>query len=214
MGSVSKTIGIIVTSHRAVRVGPAVGSLVHELLQPAAQAANIDLQTVQVKSFNLPVYEGPIPSKLMAQRGIQYEEEGPRAWAETMASLDGYIFVINEYCGMSGATKNALDYLYAGFVGKPAMVVSYGGMGGGFANEQVRGTLARMGVPVVEPPVELAFKGGLGPDMFLSVNEGKVGDETRALWTGEKKGDLVMAFGALEGEVKREKEAAVDVAAY
>lgn len=206
MGSVSKTVGIIVTSNRAVRLGPSVGALVHSLLEPAAQAASITLKIVELRSFNLPVYEGPIPPKFMADKGIQYEpaDSPARLWADAIASLDGYVFVVNEYNGMSGATKNALDYLYAGFVGKPVAVVSYGGFGGSFANEQTRNVLARMHLTVVEPPVELAMAGGIGPDMFLSVNEGKLGEESRKVWTTEKAGDLLKAFGQLEKELNKE----------
>lgn len=106
---------------------------------------------------------------------------------------------------MSGATKNALDYLYGGFVEKPVAVVSYGGMGGSFANEQTRAVLARMGLVVVEPPVELAFSGGIGPDAFLAVNEGRLGEDTKKAWTTEKAGDLLKAFGQLERELAKEK---------
>lgn len=206
MGSVSKTVGIIVTSHRAVRLGPSVGALVHDLLQPAAQAAHIRLKTVEVKTFNLPIFEGPLPPKMMASKGIQYEEGSPaRAWADEMAALDAYVFVVNEYNGISGATKNALDFLYAGFVEKPAVVVSYGGFGGGLANEQTRTVLGRMHLTVVEPPVELAMSGGIGPDTFLGVNEGKLGDESKKAWTTERAGELLKAFGQLEEELKKEK---------
>lgn len=207
MGSVSKTVGIIVTSNRAVRLGPSVGALVHSLLEPAAQAASIILQTVEVRNFDLPVYEGPVPPKFMASQGLQYEPatSPARRWADAMAALDGYVFVVNEYNGMSGATKNALDYLYAGFVGKPAAVVSYGGFGGGLANAQTRAVLGRMGLTVVEPAVELALAGNIGPDMFLGVNEGRLGEASRKLWTTDKAGELLQAFGQLEKELSKEE---------
>lgn len=208
MGPTTKSIGIIVTSHRAVRLGPSVGALVHDLLQPAAQAASISLKTVDVRKFNLPIFEGPLPPKAMAGKGIQHEQEGPRAWAEEMASLDGYIFVMNEYNGsFSGAAKNAIDYLWGGFVEKPAAVVSYGSMGGPGANAQTRALLAAMGLTVVEPPVELAFSGGIGPDAFLAVGKGEIGEDSKKAWTTEKAGDLLKAFGQLEAELKKEKAA-------
>lgn len=109
----------------------------------------------------------------MASKGVLYEDAAPRAWAAEMASLDGYIFVAAEYNGMPGSTKNAIDFLYGGFVEKPVAVVSYGVQGGSFANEQTRAVLARMALTAGEPAVELAFAGGLGPDAILSINEGK-----------------------------------------
>lgn len=81
MGPVSKTVEIIVTSHRA---------------------AHIALKAVEVRSFYLPVYEGPLPPKMMFEQGgpVRSRLAHARAWADEMAALDAYVFVVNEYCGM------------------------------------------------------------------------------------------------------------------
>lgn len=67
------------------------------VLEPAAKDGNVNLKTVDVKTFNLPVFSESLISKDMAMQGIEYEIEVPRAWAKEMASHDGYIFLVNEY---------------------------------------------------------------------------------------------------------------------
>lgn len=207
MTSLQKSVALVVTSHRAVRVGPSIGTFVGTLLQPAARVANITLKTVDVKSFNLPVFNEALPPKMMASKGIEFEQEASKAkaWAKEMSSHDAYIFLVNEYnYGMSGATKNAIDYLWTGFVQKPVMIVSYGGTGGQNASEQVSIVLSGMGLQVVEPKVHLAFAGGLGPDMFSAVFEGKLGESSQKEWTSKLSNETLDAFKALENELKKE----------
>lgn len=207
MASLQKSVAVVVTSHRAVRVGPSIGAFVETLLQPAARAASIALPMVDVKSFGLPVFSEAMPPKMMAMKGIEFEQEASRAWAEEMASHDGYVFIVNEYnYGMSGATKNAIDYLWAGFVGKPVMIVSYGGKGGQNASDQVSAVLSGMGLQVVEPKVHLAWAGGLGPDAMSAVVEGKVGESSRKEWMSTLSEETLEAFKALEKKLNREED--------
>ena len=57
----------------------------------------------------------------------QYSHPHTRAWAETIDSFDGYVFVTPEYNhSTSGALKNAIDFLYAEWNNKAAGFVSYG----------------------------------------------------------------------------------------
>lgn len=204
MGSVSKSIALIVTSHRGIRVGPNIGSLVQKVLQPAADTANIALKLVDVKSFNLPVFSESFPPKALAAQGLKHELESARAWAAEIASHDAYIFLVSEYnSGMSGAAKNAIDYLWEGFVEKPVAIISYGTAGGSSANENASKVLGGMGLVVVEPRVELPFSGGIGPDATLAVLEGKIGDATSEAWTSGKAGEILKAFGQLESELRK-----------
>ena len=115
---------------------------------------------------------------------------------------------------MAGGTKNAIDYLWAGFVGKPVMVVSYGGQGGKLANEQVRAVLTGMGLKVCENRVELAWsKGpsasdgkpaGPGPEAMLAVFEGKLGEVSEEEWLTTKEKEVMKAFRELEGKLGEE----------
>jgi NAD(P)H-dependent FMN reductase len=64
-----------------------------------------------------------------------------------MAEFDGYVFVVSEYNhSITGALKNALDYLAAEVNDKAAGFVSYGSAGGARAVEHLRGILSEMQV--------------------------------------------------------------------
>lgn len=226
--SPTKSIAVVITSNRGLRIGPAVASVISRIISPALtskdnnNAKNITLTTVDLKSFNLPVFADPLPPKLLSVKSnsnsngtgtgtASAQHPAGLAWTTEITRHDGYIFVIPEYnYGMSGATKNAIDYLYHGFVGKPVMVVSYGGQGGKLANEQVRGVLGGMGLKVVDKKVELAWpapagwQGGIVPDAKKAVFEGKLGEDSEVDWVETRAGDVLEAFGELRGSLSEE----------
>src|SRR5258705_10313687 len=69
----------------------------------------------------------------------QYRKPHTKAWAAKIGSFDGYVFVTPEYNhGISGALKNAIDFLFREWNDKAAGFVSYGGAGGARAVEQLR----------------------------------------------------------------------------
>src|SRR3989442_6882113 len=73
----------------------------------------------------------------------QYSKSHTKAWAAKIASFDGYVFVTPEYNhSISGALKNAIDFLFREWNDKAAGFVSYGGAGGARAVEQLRLGLA------------------------------------------------------------------------
>jgi NAD(P)H-dependent FMN reductase len=65
--------------------------------------------------------------------------------SEISSRGDGYIFVTPEYnAGYPAALKNAIDYLYHEWTGKPAMIISYGAGGGASAGHQLHEILTRL----------------------------------------------------------------------
>ena len=197
----AKSIGIIVTSTRAKRVGPEVGEFVKDVL--SKELGDASLTIVDLVKFNLPVYnEAPIPAQVPAQ--AQFEFDYSKAWSAEIAKYDGYVLVINEYnYGVAGGTKNAIDYLMNEWKGKPVVIVSYGINGGTFASEQVQNSLSRMGLRVVPTRPQLSFSGGVGPDLFAAMGEGKLGEETRKAWEKEKVADILKAFTELKEELEK-----------
>lgn len=203
MSAIAKNVAIVVTSTRGVRVGPSVASIISTVLEPSAKAANVNLRTVDLKSFNLPVFNESMPPMMIKPGGAQFEHETSKAWADEMTSHDGYIFVLNEYnYGMSGAAKNAIDYLMNGFTGKPVVLVSYGVQGGNLANDQAKGVLSAMGLNVIEPRPTLGFFGGRGPEGMLAVTQGKVGDDTRKDWSEGHRAEFLEAFEKLSEQLR------------
>ncbi|KAF2495897.1 flavo protein [Lophium mytilinum] len=189
-------IAIINTSTRPVRVGPSVTAFVKELLEKADSSANIT--TVDVADFNLPVFDEPV-APAMVPAMAQFTKDHSKAWSAEIAKYDAYIIVANEYnFGMSGSTKNAIDFLYNEWIGKPIYIVTYGIMGATNASEQLKAVLTGMKLKVVETRPNLGFHGAqAGPDMYGAI-KGELGEASKKDWETEKKEELVKGFTELK----------------
>ncbi len=125
-------IAIIIGSTRANRFGPKVAEWFKSV---ADEVGDATFSVIDLADVNLPFLDEPKPP--MAG---EYQNEHTKAWAQTVAGFDGFVFVTPEYNhGYSAALKNALDFLYAEWNHKPVAFVSYGaGAGGARAVEQLR----------------------------------------------------------------------------
>jgi NAD(P)H-dependent FMN reductase len=143
-------LAIIVGSTRPGRVGEAVARWVYELARTRRDAA---FELVDIRDFGLPLLDEPVPPS----QG-KYSKPHTKAWAATIGSFDGYVFVTPEYNhGISGALKNAIDYVYAEWNDKAAGFVGYGSAGGVRAVEHLRLVMAEVQVATVRNQVALSL---------------------------------------------------------
>ena len=137
------SIAIIIGSTRPNRIGRQVAEWVKSVL-PASDELSFEL--IDLADWNLPLLDEPV----MAARG-SYANEHTKAWSEKIARYDGFIFVTPQYnWGYPASLKNALDYLYAEWNGKPAVIISYGYRGGGKAAAQLSQVLEGLRMRPVE----------------------------------------------------------------
>jgi NAD(P)H-dependent FMN reductase len=124
-------IGIILGSTRQGRVSPQVGEWVKGI---ADKRGDADYEIVDIADFKLPFLgEGT------------GQEPGLKSWSEKIASLDGFVFIVQEYNhSITGALKNALDSAREEWNNKAAGIVSYGSTGGARAAEHLRGILGEL----------------------------------------------------------------------
>ncbi|MET4639002.1 NAD(P)H-dependent oxidoreductase [Mycetocola sp. 2940] len=115
---------IILGSVRPQRVGLSVALWVHELV---TEATDIEIDFVDLAELNLPFMDEP-----GHPRDQQYTKRHTWLWSARVQAADAFLFVTPE-CNrsFSPALKNAIDFLYHEWVGKPVGFVSYGGLGGG-----------------------------------------------------------------------------------
>lgn len=126
-------IGIILGSTRQGRVSPQVGEWVKGI---ADQRGDADYEIVDISDYNLP-FLGTTDGS----------EPGIAAWNQKLASLDGFVFVVQEYNhSITGALKNAIDFAREAWYNKAAGIVSYGSTGGARAAEHLRGILGEVKV--------------------------------------------------------------------
>src|SRR5438874_4530970 len=143
-------VGIVTGSTRPGRNNEAVARWVYGL---AKERTDAEFELVDIADYNLPLLDEPIPPSLG-----QYSREHTRTWAAKIGSFDAYVFVTPEYNhGISGALKNAIDYLYGEWNNKAAGFVSYGGASGARAVEQLRLVLAEVQMATVRLQVLLSI---------------------------------------------------------
>ncbi|HLU71116.1 MAG TPA: NAD(P)H-dependent oxidoreductase [Nonomuraea sp.] len=144
-------IGIIIGSTRPGRSGESVARWVHDL---AVKRGDADYQLVDLADFALPHLDETLP----AAAGQQYERAHTRAWSDRITEFDGFVFVTPEYNhSITGALKNAIDFLYHEWSDKAAGLVSYGVDGGARAAEHLRQVLGRLKVADVPAQVTLSL---------------------------------------------------------
>jgi NAD(P)H-dependent FMN reductase len=126
-------IGIIIGSTREARFSEQPAQWI---FAKAAARTGITAELLDLRDYPLPFYEeAQGPSSLKGN----YKNEVAKKWLAKVATCDAYIIVTPEYNhGYPAVLKNALDYVYYEWNKKPVSFVSYGGVGGARAIEQLR----------------------------------------------------------------------------
>jgi len=136
-------IAVVTGSTRPGRNNLALADWVYRLSKERKDA---EFELVDISDYNLPLLDEPMPPIFG-----QYSHDHTKVWAEKIVSFDAYVFVTPEYNhSISGALKNAIDYLYREWNNKAAGFVSYGGHSGGArAVEHLRLVMAEVMVATV-----------------------------------------------------------------
>lgn len=125
-------IGIILGSTREGRLSPQVGEWVKKI---ADERNDANYEIVDIADYKLPLL------------GEADATEQATKWNEKLNSLDGFVFIVQEYNhSISASLKNALDYAREAWNNKSAGIVSYGSVGGARAAEHLRGILGELSV--------------------------------------------------------------------
>ncbi|SCU87343.1 LADA_0E03444g1_1 [Lachancea dasiensis] len=184
-------IGIIIGSTRKPRAAPQIAQFVLDTIENSEtyqkQSAKPTLRLIDLAHWNLPLYdESKVPSQIKSTE--EYDHEHTRRWSREVQKYDAFIFVTPQYnWGYPAVLKNAIDFLYNEWHGKPAMVVTYGEHGGTKCNEQL--TLVLQGIRMLptDSTVTLAFPdrktlvdAATGADLGLS------NSSVESFWEGEK----------------------------
>lgn len=115
-------IGIIAGSNRPGRICLSIT----EWITTEMQREDLNLTIIDLAEITLPFLDEPdLPAR------HNYKNEHTKHWSETINGFDGFVLVFPQYnWGYPAVLKNALDYLYDEWAGKPVSIMSYGGHGG------------------------------------------------------------------------------------
>ena len=182
-------IAIIIGSTRKPRVGPSITKWITSIIAPTAPSTAV-IETVDLANFPLPLSpSGPtIPAKITAP-GVPvpkgaYGDPQVDAWSQKIAGFDGFIFVIPQYnWSIPGVLKVSLDHLFHEWLGKPVVIVSYGGRGGGKAAAALKEIWQGVRGGEVAGAVELPITSG----MDLAQSKGELQEGQVATWEKDGK---------------------------
>lgn len=143
-----KKIKIILGSIRTQRAGINVADWVNEEVKKYEGSLEFDF--IDLKEVNLPFMDEPVSP----MASTDYVHEHTKKWSKLIEDSDGFIFITPEYNhGYSPVLKNALDFLYQEWKGKPALLVGYGGSGARDAIRQLREVLTFLGLKPLEKQI-------------------------------------------------------------
>ncbi|AXY61582.1 NADPH-dependent FMN reductase [Acinetobacter sp. WCHAc010052] len=143
-------IFIIVGSIREGRVAIKVADWLAAEIKKL-EFSTLNVETVDLKEWDLPFFAG----KNSPATGI-YDQPKQQEWGNKIASGDAFIFITPEYNhGYSPVLKNAIDYVYKEWQGKPSAFVSYGGTNGSRSIDQLKQVCGFMGMIDSNAVIEL-----------------------------------------------------------
>jgi NAD(P)H-dependent FMN reductase len=143
-------IAVIIASTRPTRICPGIARWVRNVLQ---QRSPLRYEMIDLAEINLPFLDEPV---MAAQ--AQYEHPHTLAWSRLIDSYRGFVFVFPQYnWGYPAPLKNALDFLYREWHGKPVTSVTYGTRGGNKAAQQIHQVFTGLHMRPLEDRLELVI---------------------------------------------------------
>lgn len=128
-------IQVIIGSVRPGRIGDQIAGWIMQL---AAGIPGLTFELIDLQDWYLPLDDEPHQPK----SNPRYLHQHTTEWSKKIRAGHGYVFLTPQYnWGYPASLKNALDHLYHEWVGKRAVIVSYGHRGGVKAAEQLRQVL-------------------------------------------------------------------------
>lgn len=183
---------LIIGSTRPNRIGPSIAKWLLDLLEADEACQNVDFSIVDVASFALPPFnEHNHP--MMVKDLDRFSSPAAISWNKEIARYDAYILISPEYhSGVPGALKNAIDFLYVAWTGRPVMIVTYGIFGGSQASSQLRQILGlgcRMRVATVDCRLEFPGRNeeqnNTSPALFQAM-AGNIDEGTFDFWKSKE----------------------------
>jgi NAD(P)H-dependent FMN reductase len=146
----SERVAVVVGSTRPTRICKGIAEWVKEAIQ---QESPLSYELVDLAEIDLPFLDEPLKAALG-----EYAHDHTREWSRLVSSYGGFVFVYPQYnWGYPAPLKNALDFLYQEWLGRPAASVTYGTRGGGKSAQQLQGVFEGLHMRPLEERIEIAI---------------------------------------------------------
>jgi NAD(P)H-dependent FMN reductase len=149
---------------------------------------NVAVEVLDLRDYDVPFFNEPMSPSFKQE---SYKNEAVARFTKKIEEGDAFVIVTPEYNhGTSGVLKNALDWVYPEWNNKAVAFVSYGGVGGARAVEQLRQNVIELQMaPIrnsVHIPGEQYFQVLFGKmdvkELFASVSKQAEDMITQLLW--------------------------------
>lgn len=169
----SQTITIVTGSARPNSVGAALLPLVRAELEKHEDVA---VQVADLKQLDLPFVDSEI---IPSSDDFAPTHDSVKRWQQIVQTSDKLILIAPEYNNqISALQKNALDWLYADWVGKQIAIVAYSWSGGTPVVELLDKLIVKVGATPVATPTQLYFKKDIDLDGTI-LDQTSVDDKIR-----------------------------------
>jgi NAD(P)H-dependent FMN reductase len=146
----AQRIAVVIGSTRPQRICRDIAEWVRDA---ADRDGLLSYELVDLAEIDLPFLDEPLKAALG-----EYQHEHTRAWSRTVSSYSGFVFVFPQYnWGYPAPLKNALDFLYHEWHGRPAASVTYGTRGGNRGAQQLHSVLEGLHMRPLEDRIEIAI---------------------------------------------------------
>ena len=155
-----------------------LGPVIADWVRNQAPLDVFAVEVIDLAELNLPLLD----EVEMPSTGIYHHEHTLR-WKGLVDAADAIVLVTPEYnAGYPAALKNAIDYLYAEWAGKPIALFAYGHSGGASASAQLSVVLSRVKATLVDG-VGLRYRdhldGTVGPEATVRADAELLGATRR-----------------------------------
>jgi len=145
-----KKIGVILASVREGRNGEKIANWFME--EASHKDIGLDFSLIDLKEIDLPSMNEPVSPKASSD----YIYDHTRKWSRIIDAFDGFVILTPEYNhGYPGSLKNALDYLYEEWNGKPVGLVGYGGGGAQYSRRYLKDVFSVIELVPMEEEVSI-----------------------------------------------------------
>ncbi|OHA25030.1 MAG: hypothetical protein A3D52_00615 [Candidatus Taylorbacteria bacterium RIFCSPHIGHO2_02_FULL_44_36] len=131
--NISLHIKVIAGSTRQGRFSDKAAAWIAEEIE---KQKGVTVEVLDLRDYAMPFFNEPMSPSFKQE---PYKNEAVARFTKKIEEGDAFVMVTPEYNhGTSGVLKNALDWVYPEWNNKPVAFVSYGGVGGARAVEQLR----------------------------------------------------------------------------
>jgi len=136
----------------SVREGRRAEMVANWVVGQLKQDPGLEIDLADLKEVDLPFFNEKVTPD---DAHGQFQNPKGTAWAARVAQADAYIMLVAEYNhGPTAVLKNAIDWVYDGWLDKPVGFVSYGGIvGGARATEQLKLIVMNVRLHPINTPV-------------------------------------------------------------